>query len=143
MPPMKLEFSVPGVRGKARPVVTRHGTYTPKETREYELLIARRFSEAMFHAYAPGAWPMDGTYEVFIAAHYPVPKSWSKKKKLLAYSGGILPGKPDVDNVSKAVLDGLQGVCFRDDKQVGKLVIEKHYSAREEGHVDIIVEAEA
>ena len=143
MPPMRIEFSVPGVRGKARPVVTRHGTYTPKESREYELLIAKSFCEAMFHAYAPGAWLMDGTYTVRIAAHYPVPKSWSKKKKLEAFAGALVPGKPDLDNVIKSVLDGLNGVCFRDDKQVSKIEAEKHYSATETGHVDIIVEAEA
>ena len=143
MPPMRIEFSVPGVRGKARPVVTRHGTFTPKETRDYEVAVAKAFSEGLFHAYAPGAWPMDGTCEVFIAAHYPVPKSWSRKKKLLAYAGGIAPGKPDIDNVVKLILDGLNGVAFNDDRQVTKLAAEKHFSATEGGHVDVIVEVQA
>ena len=143
MPPMRIEFSIPGVVGKGRPRFYRGHAVTPEATRAYELLIAKSFCEAMFHAYAPGAWLMEGAYTIHIAAHYPVPKSWSKKKKLLAYSGALVPGKPDLDNVIKAVLDGLNGVCFRDDKQVERIEAEKHYSAREDGHVDIVVEAEA
>lgn len=35
------------------------------------------------------------------------------------------PGKHDVDNVAKAILDALTGAAFRDDAQVTCLVVEK------------------
>ena len=72
-----------------------------------------------------------------IHAYYPIPKSWSKKKIMRAELGMIRPTvKPDVDNVAKAVLDGLK--LFFDDKQVTKLVIQKYYSHTP--RVDVILE---
>jgi Holliday junction resolvase RusA-like endonuclease len=32
-----------------------------------------------------------------------------------------------VDNVAKGILDSLNGVAWADDRQVGKLVVEKSY----------------
>jgi Holliday junction resolvase RusA-like endonuclease len=44
-----------------------------------------------------------------------------------ALRGELIPGKPDIDNVAKAVLDACH-VVYVDDKQVIRLVIEKEYS---------------
>ena len=143
MPPLKVEFTVPGVVGKARPRFYKGHAVTPRATRDYELLIAKTFSEALFRKYIPGVWAMDGLVEVRVAAHYPIPKSWSRKKREQALAGGIAPGKPDIDNVVKAVLDGLNGVAFDDDRQVFRLSAEKFFSATEEGHVDVTVEVQA
>ena len=35
--------------------------------------------------------------------------------------------KPDLDNVLKAVLDGLNGIAFVDDSQVVNVCMAKHY----------------
>lgn len=35
----------------------------------------------------------------------------------------------DADNHAKAILDGLNGICFADDAQVTKLVVEKYKDA--------------
>ena len=32
----------------------------------------------------------------------------------------------DADNHAKAILDGLNGICYRDDAQIVKLTVEKH-----------------
>jgi len=44
-------------------------------------------------------------------------------------SGKIRPTKkPDGDNILKAVADALNGVCYKDDKCLIKMSIEKFYS---------------
>ena len=46
----------------------------------------------------------------------------------------------DLDNLSKAVLDGMNGVVWVDDTQVHKLTLEKHYVDRiEKAGIDIHV----
>lgn len=46
----------------------------------------------------------------------------------------IAPGLPtiDLDNVAKAVLDGIKGAVFFDDGQVWRLVVEKRHAAAEQ-----------
>lgn len=36
--------------------------------------------------------------------------------------------KPDVDNLSKAILDALNGICYDDDSQVVELAVTKEYA---------------
>lgn len=43
------------------------------------------------------------------------------------------PIRPDVDNLSKAVLDGLKGICFLDDDQVVDLRLSKAYAGTGRG----------
>lgn len=123
-----IYFVVPGAPvGKGRPRASSRGgfvrMYTDAKTLSYEAIIAKQAGYAM------------GTLEVLatpismrIVALYPIPVSWSKRKQQLALSGDLIPGKPDLDNVAKAVLDALNGVVYEDDKQVIRLVIEKSYS---------------
>ena len=46
--------------------------------------------------------------------------------------------KPDLDNIIKAVLDGCNGVVFRDDKQVVSIHAAKEYG--EAPGVEVIIE---
>jgi Holliday junction resolvase RusA-like endonuclease len=51
------------------------------------------------------------------------PKTMSKKKRLTA-----LPvTRPDWDNLSKAVCDALNGICYRDDSQLVQVRVTKFY----------------
>ena len=43
--------------------------------------------------------------------------------------------KPDADNISKSVLDALNRVAFRDDKQVTRLTVEKLPRTRREDEI--------
>ena len=52
---------------------------------------------------------------------FAVPKSMSKAKRA-ALIGSFHDGRPDVDNLLKWIGDGGQGVLWRDDKQIVKLV---------------------
>jgi Holliday junction resolvase RusA-like endonuclease len=36
--------------------------------------------------------------------------------------------KPDIDNLSKAILDGLNGIAYHDDSQIVELNVKKRYS---------------
>lgn len=93
---MTIEFTIPGVpQGKERPRFTQNGsTYTPKKTKDYEKLVAWAYQ-----CEAHGA-KFTGTIRVDIAAIYPVPHSWSKRKQAEAIDNQILPMvKPDWDNI--------------------------------------------
>jgi Holliday junction resolvase RusA-like endonuclease len=51
----------------------------------------------------------------------------SHKNKSGLRKGAPVQPRPDVDNVAKGILDSLNGVAWADDRQVGKLVVEKSY----------------
>lgn len=36
--------------------------------------------------------------------------------------------KPDTDNIAKIILDSLNGIAYKDDKQVIRLQVEKRYA---------------
>jgi len=59
------------------------------------------------------AVPESDSHLIFIL---PMPKSWSKKKKLLM-DGKAHQSKPDIDNITKAVLDAV----YKDDSKVWDL----------------------
>jgi Holliday junction resolvase RusA-like endonuclease len=123
-----IYFVVPGAPyGKGRPRASSRGgfvrLYTPAATVAYEGEIAR------LAEIARAEWPVMATpMSLRVIAHHPIPVSWPKKKQQAALAGDLIPGKPDLDNVAKAVLDALNGVIYEDDKQVIRLVAEKRYS---------------
>ena len=130
---IEIEVSGPPI-GKGRPRFTRSGhTYTPQKTKEYE----RRIHAAAWAEMAKHDIDMtDRPVHVDIIAFMDIPKSWSKKKRLEAEYGCISPvGTPDVDNIAKATLDGLQGTIFKSDAQVTSLRVKKTYCHPDRGPV--------
>lgn len=125
-----IAFTVPGQpQGKGRPRIGKIGQharmFTPAKTVAYEGLIAHAAQLAM-----AGRPMLDGPVEVSLAIECQVPASWSQKKQRQALAGEVMPTtKPDVDNVVKAVFDGLNGVLWRDDVQVVSLRLRKRYAA--------------
>ena len=123
---MTLSFTVEGVpRGKGRPRFTTKGrfpqTYTDAETRAYEEQIA-------WAAKAAGAKPVPNACRISVTLGMPLPKSWSIKKKDLAWHAeGKCLCLPDVDNALKIVMDALNGVAWKDDRQVFEATIHKVY----------------
>lgn len=121
-----VQFTVPGKpRGKGRPRFSTAGgfvrSYTDAQTASYENLVALEYERA-------GGQLIDGPVRIQIHAVYPIPKSASKKLRAEMIDGDVLPRcKPDIDNVCKAVLDGLNGVAYADDTQVSMLVAERLY----------------
>lgn len=96
-----LTFTVPGrAVPKERPRVGPTGGWTPARTRAWEQTIAWRARAA--HK----GGPLEGLLEVGIVV------------RLRGAGGG------DVDNYAKAVLDALQPIVYRNDRQVRRLVAE-------------------
>jgi Holliday junction resolvase RusA-like endonuclease len=55
-----------------------------------------------------------------------------------ALGGAVLPvGKPDLDNLLKAVLDAINAIVFADDSQVVSLLASKTYGARPQVSVSV------
>lgn len=97
--------------------------YTPEKTRTYEGMIRSAAMDAMGNR--P---PFDMPVEFVMRAIFPVPTSWSGKKRDRALTGEIKPGKkPDLDNIAKAWNDALNGVVYRDDALICRHVLEKRY----------------
>jgi Holliday junction resolvase RusA-like endonuclease len=127
---MQIHFQVEGdPKGKGRPRFTRAGkftrVYTDKQTLDYETLIKSFAAEAM-----GSTDPLETPVSVFLYIRHAVPQSYSKKRTEACLSGSEQPcKKPDIDNIAKTYLDGMNGVVFKDDTQVIDLHVKKVYSA--------------
>lgn len=114
-------------QGKGRPRFVRSTghAFTPANTRKYESALRYAAQEAM-----GTEAPLEGPLCVVVVAIFPVPASWSEKKRRAAYAGAIWPTvKPDADNLIK-VLDACNEVVWRDDKQIVDARIVKRYGER-------------
>ena len=127
---MQIHFQVEGdPKGKGRPRFSRAGkftrVYTDKQTLDYEALIK------FFAAQAMGSTDLLETpVSVFLYIRHAVPQSYSKKRTEACLSGLEQPcKKPDIDNIAKTFLDGMNGAIFKDDTQVVDLHVKKVYSA--------------
>ena len=100
---------------KGRPRGGNGHFYTPQRTREYEQTIA----EWTKNIYVSGAVTIAMTFIM------PIPKSWSKKKQT-EMCGRPHLGTPDLDNLVKAVLDGMRE-CWWDDRIVYAIHAIKKY----------------
>ena len=126
------EFKIPGkAQAKQRPRMGRSGiVYTPKETLVYENYVKMCYSD---YAKQFGWLPYENQVRAEIEVLVAVPKSDSKTKKKAKIEGMIRPAvKPDCDNLAKSILDSLNGLAYRDDKQVVELVVKKYYAENAE-----------
>lgn len=126
---MSLSFEIPGrPTGKGRPKFARRGnvvaTYTDAKTVSYENRVALFAHQAM-----RGRPMLDGPLHVTVLAYFAPPKSAPKARRAAMLAGQLRPTvKPDLDNIVKAVLDGLQGVAFVDDVTVTWINVGKFYA---------------
>lgn len=115
---------VPKGRPRFRRTKTFITTYTPKKTLDFEDLVRQHAKEAM------GPTDLLET-PVWIALYFrlPIPASYSKKRSEACLNGSEKPIKrPDLDNLIKSVLDGMNGVVFKDDSQITVMHCTKVYS---------------
>ena len=129
-----IELTVPGEAvPQARPRVTRCGTYDPPKCRVYKQKVGLVAKTAM-----RGKEPLRGPVKMSIIVYRGIPKSWTKKKKLSAMTGGVYPTtKPDIDNLLKGIMDALKGICWGDDAQVVTVDARKVYDACARVHLKI------
>lgn len=124
------EFIIYGEpKGKGRPRFSTVNGYvktrTPEDTVSYENLVKLMYQkdcrEPMYEQHVPVV--------MRIHAYYSIPKSVSKKKRTAMLNGEIRPTKkPDIDNISKIIMDSLNGIAYHDDSQIVEAMIMKHYS---------------
>ncbi len=112
---MKSTFVYVGkVRGQGRPRFAQGHAYQTKADTTFKAHIADEYRKqgGLFY----GAMPLSVTIDI----QRTLPKSlWDRAKALFD------TGKPDCDNIAKAVLDALNGVAFDDDSQVVTLIVRK------------------
>lgn len=128
-----IQFTVPGRPvGKARPRVTRWGTYTPKRTKDYEDAVKQAYKSV----YKDG--PIKGPIRIEITFYMYIPKNTSQVRTKAKIEDEILPTKrPDFDNMTKCITDALNGLAFEDDNQVVEAHIYKKFSDEPRAEVEI------
>lgn len=135
----EIRFVIPAAGvGKGRPRVAfrsngRVIAYTPKKTREFEAFVRLCAQRACSE-------PVRSPVSVDMTIEFSPPSSWSAKRKQAAIAGEIPHlSRPDLDNVTKAVLDGIVGVAIEDDRQVVELLARKRYA--EADRVVVVIRA--
>lgn len=106
-----VTFTIPGKPfAKQRAMVTRFGAYTPKETVSFERVVGQLAALKIKN-------PLIGAVELTVVAEFVPPPSWSSKRRAEAMGKHHIQ-KPDLDNIVKAVSDGMNRIAFSDDSQV-------------------------
>ena len=135
---MSLQFSIDGTpvpkgRARFRKIGKFVSTYTPAKTKTYEDLVREAARKAM-----GDMEPLETPVSAYLYFRLPIPKSYSKKRSKDCLSGlEQHVKKPDIDNIVKSVLDGLNGIVFLDDCQIVSLHCKKLYAS--EPGVDLYI----
>lgn len=114
------------ITGKQRPRMNTYTgrAYTPNKTKNYEYLVRQLF----VYKY-PEFEPIVGRVKLSIIAYFELPKSISKQKEAEMLAGIISPTKrPDIDNITKIILDALNKFAYEDDAQIIEATIIKKYA---------------
>ncbi len=128
-----LTFEIIGKpKPKERPRFSKKGfCFTPKNTAMFENLVKHEAYEAMKKQ---NLNRFETQVEVSIIAYFETTKSMFSTKKQreiipeLIRAGKLRPSKkPDIDNIVKAIMDGLNGVAYKDDALVVKIMAQKFY----------------
>ena len=101
----------------SRPRVTRWGTYYGKRYSNFKKEMKERTShEDKENLKNTVIWLEDLIF-ADMTFFIPMAVSWSKKKKSLK-NGEFCDNNADLDNYEKAILDSLNGIYFKDDRQI-------------------------
>ena len=127
-----IKIEIPGriVAKQSVRFTRRSHSYQPGAVINYHARCAHFGQQAM-----AGQAPYNGACKVVILIILATPVSWSKKRK---EQHNWCTTRPDLDNACKALLDGLKGIVFDDDKQVVELEMRKVYGQ----HDNVIVTVE-
>jgi Holliday junction resolvase RusA-like endonuclease len=108
--------------------------FDPRSRRAYQVDKVIHYEGRLAHAgqlAMQGETLLDEPLAVLVDAYMTIPASKPKRWKAGALAGDVRPTKtPDVDNIAKVVLDGLNGIVWVDDVLVVELAVRKFYSDR-------------
>ena len=134
----RVEFEVLGeiitkARPRARVVNGKFAQiYTPKTTAVYENLVKLSYHDQVGNKHF-GEEPLVVTIEAFFTC----PEALKK------YQDNFIELKcvnhKDLDNIAKTILDALNGIAYKDDKQVCELVVKKSYSKTGYDYVQVSI----
>lgn len=130
-----MKFIIPGTPvAKGRPRLGRGGvTYTPSKTKNYENLV-----KLAYQSQVKGK-PIDEAVSIKVNLYFPIPKSYTKKKKAEIVKGALkFTKRPDLDNCLKSICDALNGLAYKDDSQIYKATITKDYDENPRAEVEIM-----
>jgi len=126
-----LSFVIPGepvAKGRARARARKSASgrdysqiYTPPESAAFEDRVSMFARDA-------GAEVLDGPVSLTARFWFEWPRS--KWRKTRAREEAWKDTGKDVDNLVKAIMDGLNGVAYYDDRQVAVLIVQKRYAAQ-------------
>jgi Holliday junction resolvase RusA-like endonuclease len=135
---MQIMFTIYGEPvPKGRPRFSTRGkfpvAYTPEKTKNYESDVGMMAKAAM-----GSSEPLEGALEAFIYVTFPVPASYSKKRTEACLGNSEKhTKKPDLDNVIKSVIDGMDKIVFENDSQITSIHSTKVYG--EVAKVEVVV----
>lgn len=114
-----IRISIPGRQiPKARPRFGRGGkVYTPRKTRQYEELVGWYAKQCIPE-------PFTGDIQLHIKVYV---------------RNNVFP---DIDNIAKAIMDGLNGVAYKDDKQVMGLSVQRIKDGEERVEIELEIAQE-
>lgn len=121
---------------QGRPRFRRTGTfvqtYDPKKSKDWKEMVGWQGKEIK----KKNGWAMiEGPIEASIKFMLQRPKSLPKRIEYHVK-------KPDCENLSKAIFDALEGIMYKNDSQIWKLSIEKHYETALPGVSVVLRECE-
>jgi Holliday junction resolvase RusA-like endonuclease len=123
-----IKLTIPGIPvAKARPRVGRNGhAFTPQKTVNYESLVQHSYMDQ-----AEGQ-KLEGPLLIKIDFYFPIPKSYTKKRKeKIGLLKELHTKKPDIDNCIKSITDALNKFAYNDDSQIVRITAAKNYTQKE------------
>ena len=120
--------------GKQRPRYSSRvkGMYTPIETITFE----EKVKTAFINKYNIQTEASKKPFKAKIIATFKPGETYSKKKREQLLTQ-IYAQKPDVDNIAKSVLDSLNGLAYKDDRQVSALEVYKEFGIENKIYVEL------
>jgi Holliday junction resolvase RusA-like endonuclease len=128
---VRVTFVIPGKPfAKQRARATKTGrVFTPAATVSFERTVGQI---ALPHFPAP----LEGPVKLEIIATFAPPPSWSKRK-VREHLHRAHVQRPDLDNLLKAVSDGLNRIAFADDGQIAEIAARKLWGLTEQTVVHV------
>ncbi|MFQ3801718.1 RusA family crossover junction endodeoxyribonuclease [Staphylococcus xylosus] len=127
-----IEITVDAPMASPRPRFRNNGkyvqTYMPSKYTNHKKNIQAQMPNLM----------IDTPIKLTIEFHFPLLKSWSKKKHV-AMIGQYKVTKPDIDNLIKTVLDAANKHVWQDDNQIVEIASFKKYAETPKVVMDIEV----
>jgi Holliday junction resolvase RusA-like endonuclease len=101
----------------------RKHAFQPQKVVTYEAFVRTTAAEVM-----GSRAPVQGPVRVTVEASFSIPWSWPAWRQDAARKGQVAhTKKPDLDNIQKAVLDGMNAIVWRDDSCVVEVIASKTF----------------